>query len=428
MIHHDKDMPTMISRGEKFALLATLYLSQGLPFGFFVQALPVLLREQGLSLPKIGLTSLLALPWALKFLWAPVVDAAPDRRPVIVGLQLASAALMGLVALIDPAISLSWLLLAVLATNLLAATQDIATDGLAVKLLSFDERGAGNGIQVAAYRVGMILGGGVLLVLFHHAGWAWTFVALAGLLGVASVPIVLYRKEQIDPIPLSEAHDEPHKKGIEMRMLLDFLKRPSMLHWLGVLVAYKAGESVAGGMLRPFLVDRGLGTDEIGWLLGGAGFTAGLLGAALGGYGVTRMGRWRALYGFGVLQVIGQACYAVVATGWGGDVALWGAVCVEHLTGGMATAALFTMMMDVCEERSAGTDYTIMASVVVMTVGVGQALSGFVAKELGYVGMFCVAMGAAALGMVVIGALQPRAASLWRSEDEEKVAITEIRR
>ncbi|MCK7473190.1 MAG: hypothetical protein MZV49_06060 [Rhodopseudomonas palustris] len=51
-----------------------LYVAQGLPYGFFTQALPVLLRDAGLSLKAISATSLLFLPWALKFLWAPFVD------------------------------------------------------------------------------------------------------------------------------------------------------------------------------------------------------------------------------------------------------------------------------------------------------------------------------------------------------------------
>lgn len=411
-----------ISSFAKLGLLATLYLSQGLPFGFFVQALPVLLREQGLSLPKIGLTSLLALPWALKFLWAPIIDATPRRRRVIIGLQVASAALMCVVAGLDPTTSMTLLLVAVLCTNLLAATQDIATDGLAVQLLSFEERGAGNSVQVAAYRVGMILGGGVLLIVFHHFGWAWTFGGLGVLLVLASVPIAMYRDEQLQPDLADEAPGGPKRAGIQMRMLLDFVRRPGVAAWLWVLVAYKGGEALAGGMLRPFLVDRGLGTDEIGWLLGGAGFTAGLLGAVAGGLGATRLGRWRALFGFGVLQVVGQASYVLVALGWGHDVGLWGAVLLEHFTGGLATAALFTMMMDVCDERSAGTDYTIMASVVVMTVGVGQALSGFVASQADYVGVFVLATALAALGMgVIVWDLRRRVAFLWSTTDSRHV-------
>ena len=63
-----------MSTPAKLGLLGCLYFSQGLPFGFFTQALPVLLRKQGFSLGQIGLSSLLVVPWALKFLWAPAVD------------------------------------------------------------------------------------------------------------------------------------------------------------------------------------------------------------------------------------------------------------------------------------------------------------------------------------------------------------------
>ena len=49
------------------ALLSSLYAAQGLPFGFFTLALPVLMREAGWSLTAIGLLQLLALPWLLKF-------------------------------------------------------------------------------------------------------------------------------------------------------------------------------------------------------------------------------------------------------------------------------------------------------------------------------------------------------------------------
>ena len=81
----------------KLLLLGSLYLAQGLPDGFFRQALPVMLRAEGVSLEHIGLASLLALPWGLKFLWAPVVDAVGSarfgrRRSWIVPLQVLAVA------------------------------------------------------------------------------------------------------------------------------------------------------------------------------------------------------------------------------------------------------------------------------------------------------------------------------------------------
>src|SRR4051812_30672841 len=59
--------------------LTLLYAAEGLPYGFFAQALPVLFRQQGASLSKVGLLGLLYLPWALKPLWAPLVDTLHIR-------------------------------------------------------------------------------------------------------------------------------------------------------------------------------------------------------------------------------------------------------------------------------------------------------------------------------------------------------------
>ncbi|QSQ24271.1 MFS transporter [Pyxidicoccus parkwayensis] len=361
----------------KLGLLSSLYLSQGLPFGFFTQALPVLLRKQGMSLPAIGLAHLLALPWALKFLWAPAMDRYGSetwgrRRGYILPLQCLSAALLLSLALPAAGLDTTLLMAAVLGVNLLAATQDIATDGLAVDLLAPEERGWGNGIQVAAYRVGMIIGGGLMLAVFDAVGWRPTFLALGGLLLLATVPIGLYREPPSEPPPAQSL-------GLSW-----WLRRPGAGAWLALLVVYKAGEALATGMLRTFLVDSGLTLTDIGWMLGGVGFTAGLLGALLGGGLVVRLGRRRALLLFGVTQAGAVLLYALAARGTA-TLPLLTAVCaVEHVASGMATAAVFTAMMDACRPEHAATDYTVQASLVVLATGGAAAVSGFSANALGY--------------------------------------------
>ena len=382
----------------KLGLLTSLYLSQGVPFGFFTLALPVLMRERGLSLPDIGLTSLLALPWALKFLWAPFVDRVwlrsfGRRRSWIVPLQLLSVAVVAALAFVDPRTGLRTMMASLFLTNLIAATQDIATDGLAVELLADGERGYGNTVQVAGYRVGMILGGGFLLVVFGRLGWTITFLAMSAILAAATVPIAFHRER---PPP---ATADPIRAGMpEIGAWIDVLRRPGMGTWLAVLALYKGGEALAYGMVKPLLVDRGLSVEDVGWLIGSAGFAAGLAGAVLGGVLVNRLGRSRALLVAGLLQLVGILAYVAPAAGLAGLRALAAASVVEHLTGGMATVALFTIMMDVCGE-SAATDYTLQASVVVIATGTASTLSGFVAARLGYAGHFAVAALFSAAGL-----------------------------
>ena len=89
------------------AVLLTLYFAQGLPSGFITQALPAILRSYDVSLEMIGWSGLLLAPWALKFLWAPVVDRyfSPKlgrARSWILPLQLISAMIVMAVGLFDP--------------------------------------------------------------------------------------------------------------------------------------------------------------------------------------------------------------------------------------------------------------------------------------------------------------------------------------
>lgn len=385
---------------QKLGLLTSLYLSQGLPFGFFTQALPVLLRKQGLSLPAIGLTHLLALPWALKFLWAPVMDRYGSerlgrRRGYILPLQFLSAALLLGLALPEGTVSVTTLLVAVLLVNLLAATQDVATDGLAVDLLEPRELGWGNGIQVAGYRVGMILGGGLMLIIFDELGWRPTLLSLGALLLVATVPVALFREP---PSPARQSEGVGMGRWLR-EALLYWVHRPGAGVWFILLVLFKAGENLATGMLRTFLVDVGLGLSQVGLILGFVGFTTGLLGALAGGALVNRLGQRRALLVFGTLQAGAVLLYALAARGAASFSLLLFVCGVEHLTSGMATAALFTVMMDICRPEHAASDYTVQASLVVMATGGAAAVSGFSAQALGYAWHFTLAAALCAVAV-----------------------------
>mgnify|MGYP003944609725 CR=1 FL=1 len=127
-----------MSSTRKYALLASLYIAQGLPFGFFMQSLPVLLRNEGMALETIGFSAVLALPWAFKFLWAPALDKWGSRRHWIMAANaLAVVALLALSLLPLQELAtraLGWLFFGFFVINLFSATQDIATDGLAVNI------------------------------------------------------------------------------------------------------------------------------------------------------------------------------------------------------------------------------------------------------------------------------------------------------
>jgi PAT family beta-lactamase induction signal transducer AmpG len=384
----------------RFSLLGTLYFAQGLPFGFFVKAVPVLLRRAGFSLTQIGLTALLVLPWAFKFAWAPLVDRhylprIGRRRTWILAMQLAAVIVLSILAGMPGSGDLDVLIAATFVLNLVAATQDIATDGLAVELLPPDERGFANGLQVAGYRIGMIVGGAVLLALWNDIGTRAVFGVMAALTALSSAQVLLLRESTLH----AEAATRPAKH---------FFSLPGAGRVLALVMLYKLGESMGQNMLTPLLVDLKLTNDDIALIGAAVGFTAGMAGALTGGALVGYLGRRRALIAFGFGQVLTVAGYAYLAFTSPSllELGIWAGV--EHFASGMATAALFTSMMDWSRPAFGGTDYTVMASAVVIATALPAPLAGALGDAIGYGPYFLVAAGVCAIGIAGVVALFPR--------------------
>ncbi|MCU0683937.1 MAG: MFS transporter, partial [Polyangiaceae bacterium] len=301
-------------------------------------------------------------------------------------------------------------------------TQDVATDALAVDLLGPDERGLGNGVQVAGFRLGMMVGGGALLASFELLGWPLTFAAVSALLLLATLPLACWPLGGLEatsapPLPYrapapadaSAEESETGGEGGENGGLRGFFRRPGVLTWLAFVASFKAFEALGAAMLRPFLVDRGFRLVEIGWALGTVGSIASLGGALGGGLLVNRLGRRGALVTFGLAQSACLGAFGLAAFAGASRPALIGLCGLEHAAGGMATTALFTVMMDACRPKTAATDYTVQACANVMATGLASVLSGFVAESVGYGAHFLVAAGLGAFAALCAGLLRPHA-------------------
>lgn len=122
------------------ALLFLLYFGQGMPYGFQVKLLPLLLRKQNFSLSKVGLSRLLSLPWIFKFMIAPLIDNLWSLNSWISLGSVAMALLCFISAFIG--VSNTWVLLnCVLWMNLISAVQDVAVDAFAISQLKPSDLG-----------------------------------------------------------------------------------------------------------------------------------------------------------------------------------------------------------------------------------------------------------------------------------------------
>ncbi|MFB2875569.1 MFS transporter [Floridanema aerugineum] len=366
----------------KLILLASLYISQYIPTTFFIQTVPVLMRQQNMSLGAIGFLGFLIVPSALKFLWSPLVDRyrlpkLGHYRGWIIGFQSLLIVTLLVTASLDVQTNITGLLVCMFLAFLFSSSQDIATDALAVNLLLPQERGIGNAIQASGNFLGAIIGGGAALILLEKAGFRTTLLTMAIALLLCLIPILFHQE-----------HHYPAAQSTTLKSYLQpfirFFSRPKMGLWLLVVLLYMISENVSGTLIRPLLVDRGLSLSDIGWLLGVVSYIARIIAALMAGVLIARWGRKRSLITFGVIANVAALSYILPAAGVASPSILY-AVCI--LVSGlqsMAYTALLTAMMDRSNPTTAGTDYTTQISVAFVGVVATTVLGGMVADAIGY--------------------------------------------
>ncbi len=376
-------------------LLTTLYFSQGLPSGFFAQALPALLREEGVSLTYISLAKLLAIPWFLKCFWAPLIDRFGSNRlghyrGWILGLQsMCLLPLLGLSLLQPHALwseHFGFFIVVALLINTCMATQDIATDALAVRLLPPRWRGLGNSVQVAGYKLGMLAGGNGLLLLISIVGWSQGFRCIAIVLLVLLIPLIIFQeptKKDTAKDTIAAAQPASTRESAvfwqEWRALFSL---PATHYWLPVLLTYKLADALGSSMIKPMLIDAGYSLSVVG-KVGLVSSIAGLLAAFVGGLAYRWLGLWRTLLYGGLLQAIGLGLYALVALKLCPLSGIYAISIFEQMADAVSTVGLFAAMMSYCRPGHEGSDYTVQMAAFMVLSGTVSLASGAIATLTG---------------------------------------------
>lgn len=219
------------------------YFAQGFPYSLVRQLSTVYFKDHGASLQAIGMTSLYGVPWVLKALWAPAVDAFSTKRRWLLAAEIALVA--GILAMAAGAAS-PWPLEVVgvlfVVMAFLAATHDIAIDGFYLEALSRQEAAKFVGYQAMAYRLALILGGGGVVAFSGLTSWPSAFLLAAGVMGGLLLLHTFI-------LPEGEARKRPARgllgKFVEPKALLDAIavltalmacwwvwRQPAVQRWL----------------------------------------------------------------------------------------------------------------------------------------------------------------------------------------------------
>ena len=155
-----------------WAWIPSLYFAEGLPYVVVMTLSVIMYKRLGVSNTDIALfTSWLYFPWVIKPIWSPFVDLIKTKRWWIYSMQLLIGGGMAGVAFVLSRGFLSAVYLGFLwLMAFSSATHDIAADGFYMLGLTEEQQAFFIGIRNTFYRVAMLTGQGLLVMLAGHFG------------------------------------------------------------------------------------------------------------------------------------------------------------------------------------------------------------------------------------------------------------------
>jgi len=407
-----------------------LGFSAGLPLALSGETLRVWLADRGVDLGTIGLLTLAGLPYTIKFLWAPVVDALPvpwlsprlgRRRGWLAASQLLLMAAIVFLGTRDP-VNAPWMVgLGALIVAFASATQDIVIDAYRVESLPTDEQAAGMAGYVAAYRIGMLASGaGVIgltarletLGLGKAAVWPIAYLVAAALVLVGLAAVLLGR----EPPAREEAAAEPGSDAVTRvyraakGAFAEFLSRDAAIAVLAFVVLYKLCDALAGTMTAPFVI-TGMGYDKGTYaaVVKGVGLGALLIGGFAGGAVARALPLAAALWLGAVLQLVSNLAFVWLYFQPVGAGALTAAIVVENFTGAIGTVIFVAYLSALCNSPlHTATQYALLTALASTGRTVLSSGTGYLVAAVGWPLFFLATAAAALPGLALMAWLQRR--------------------
>jgi MFS transporter, PAT family, beta-lactamase induction signal transducer AmpG len=383
-------------------LILPMGFASGLPWLLTYTTLSAWLATAGVSRAAIGAFALVATPYALKFLWSPLIDRVPPplplgrRRGWGITIQIVLiAAILGLGSC-DPKHNLALMGGLALLVAFLSASQDIVIDAWRIEILVPELQGPGAAMIQTGWRIGVLVSGAGALLIAARAGWFAAYAIMAALM-VVGMLVFLFGPE---PRVAAEPRHRTRSGGWEalrdwfstavIGPFADFMRRPFWPVILVFVVGYKLGEGMAAVMATPLYISVGFSLDEIAAVSKLVAFFAIVIGAVVGGVVTARFGILRSLLLCGVLQSAGNLFYVLQAVG--GHRLDYLALCVaaEDFTGAMAGTALIGYLSSLCSPAFTATQYALLSSLATVGRTLVASSGGVLADALGWVPFFLI--------------------------------------
>lgn len=394
----------MTASQNSYQWLPSVYAMQGLPYALVTAVSPVVYKEFGFRNSEIAFfTSLFALPWALKFFFAPLLENLATKRKLTLWMQFLIAGLIPLLALTTiHSIYLSGIVFVLIA--MASAMHDISADGLYLACLDVRAQAKCIGIRTLFYQVGKLFcqSGVIYLVglfeitLTHEVAWSLVFYCLA----IVVFVIAFYNCKSIPNNKNSAKNaftfDINNILNSYKNVLNEFRQLPHALSTVIFFLFYNLPESQLIKILPLYMLDKvqqgglNLTVSEVGIIYGGISVISMLIGVTLSGFFLNHFPLKKCLVPFTILTTLGNTSYLLLQVYF--SHAFWQvSLCVfiaQAFFGLSNGAYMFYLITVFTKKRYAMSLYAIGTAMMLLGMMLGGSIAGYIQSLLGYTGFF----------------------------------------
>ncbi|MDR0292359.1 MAG: MFS transporter [Elusimicrobium sp.] len=389
--------------------IPTLYFAEGLPYIIINSVSSVVYTKLGI--PKDVMTfwtGFLYLPWILKMVWSPLLENR-SKKFILSSAQFLLAIIFLLTGL---AFNLNNFFVASLlgfaAGAFISATYDAATDGYYMLVLDKERQSFYVGIRTFFYRLSMIFGSGIIVMLAGRLevktgniapAWTISFTAVAAVFFIFTIWHFFILPRDAKP-PSSLRCDATAPKAAQnfKEVFKTYFTQKNILIILIFILVYRLGEASLEKLIAPFMLDPksagglAVSTETFGFIKGTVAMIALIAGNILGGIALAKYGFKKCLWPFVVLLNAPNIFYVIMAVF---KPALWIVavlVSFEQFGYGLGFMAFTVFVMKISQKSKYPTSYyAISTGIMALGMMIPNMMSGRLQVSVGYTNFFIIA-------------------------------------